>query len=223
MRTFGGVVLALVIAELLGWLRPVADWVVERGSHRLADPQARERYAAEWKAELDSLDGRRLTQLLTAVWMFHRSAGVNVALGDAAPQNRRPWRAVERVLNVSLAATILVVVVPVLCVLALAVSATSPGPVLIRERRTGRDGRSYEYLNFRTARTGDLLDSEELMQHIPDGRGPHWLPDPRVTKIGRFLRASSLDELPELWNVLKGNTSLVVFGDGEPGSSEDAL
>lgn len=218
MPTLGAVVLALLIAELLGWLRPIADWVAERGSHRLADPQARERYAAEWKAELDSLDGRRLTQLLTAVWMFHRAAGMNVALGHAAPRNRRP--AVEclsgRVLNVSVAAASLVVVAPVLCIVAVAVKLTSPGPVLVRRRTTGRDGRTYNSLKFRTLMTGsgahpDLPEDLRSLIFVP-----------RLTNIGHILRAASLDESPELWNVLRGNT-LLVSGDGEPGSPDGSL
>jgi lipopolysaccharide/colanic/teichoic acid biosynthesis glycosyltransferase len=81
--------------------------------------------------------------------------------------------------------------------------------VLFRQRRVGRGGRTFLMLKFRT-----MVEGAEGMRIdlLPHSRDPHWLlleNDPRVTRLGRLLRLSSLDELPQLWNVLKGQMSLV--------------
>jgi lipopolysaccharide/colanic/teichoic acid biosynthesis glycosyltransferase len=81
--------------------------------------------------------------------------------------------------------------------------------VLVRERRVGRCGRPFLVHKFRTMVEGAEGMTIELRSH---SRDPHWLlleHDPRVTRLGRILRLSSLDELPQLWNVLKGEMSLV--------------
>jgi exopolysaccharide biosynthesis polyprenyl glycosylphosphotransferase len=108
------------------------------------------------------------------------------------------------------AALLLVVLSPVLVVCALAIRLTSPGPALYRQPRVGRHGTTFELLKFRTmivgadARVGELADRNEsdgLLFKIRD--------DPRITPVGRLLRRTSLDELPQLWNVLRGDMSLV--------------
>jgi lipopolysaccharide/colanic/teichoic acid biosynthesis glycosyltransferase len=91
-----------------------------------------------------------------------------------------------------------------------AVRLDSPGPALFAQERTGRDGRRFRMLKFRTM----LANAEELKAtyaHLnvlppPDFKIPD---DPRITRVGRFLRTTSLDELPQLFNVLKGEMSLV--------------
>jgi lipopolysaccharide/colanic/teichoic acid biosynthesis glycosyltransferase len=100
---------------------------------------------------------------------------------------------------------------PVMLAVALLIRLGSPGPVLFRQWRRGRDGRLFRLLKFRTMvadaerRLGDLEMSNEsaggVLFKLRD--------DPRVTRLGRFLRRSSLDELPQLINVLKGEMSLV--------------
>jgi lipopolysaccharide/colanic/teichoic acid biosynthesis glycosyltransferase len=85
----------------------------------------------------------------------------------------------------------------------------SPGPVLFRQERVGRGGRRFRVVKLRTMVVGAELRQAELARH---SRDPHWLlidHDPRITRVGRVLRLASLDELPELWNVLKGEMSLV--------------
>jgi sugar transferase (PEP-CTERM system associated) len=89
---------------------------------------------------------------------------------------------------------------PLLPFIVLAIKLTSPGPVLYRQKRVGRNGNAFECHKFRTMRADAEADS-----------GPTWAgdDDPRITAVGRFLRVSRLDEIPQLWNVLKGDMSLV--------------
>lgn len=117
---------------------------------------------------------------------------------------------------VELAGTLLLLVVlaPVFLVLATVVKASSKGPVLFRQRRIGRDRRMFDCLKFRTM----YRDAEQRLSEMlanDDALRTEWLKyaripnDPRVTKSGRFLRRFSLDELPQLWNVLRGEMALV--------------
>lgn len=103
----------------------------------------------------------------------------------------------KRALDVVGAAAGLVILGPPLCVFAAAVRATMGPPVLFRQVRPGLHGRPFRLLKLRTML--DLRDPEGNL--LPDHR--------RLTRLGRFLRATSLDELPELWNVLRGDMSLV--------------
>jgi exopolysaccharide biosynthesis polyprenyl glycosylphosphotransferase len=109
-------------------------------------------------------------------------------------------RIVKRTFDLAATSVGLVVLAPVFVVLALAVKLTSRGPVLYRQPRVGRDGREFGMLKFRSMRLGAETRS-----------GPVWTVenDPRVTAVGRLLRRWSLDELPQLWNVLRGDMSLV--------------
>lgn len=119
----------------------------------------------------------------------------------------------KRSLDVVLSLVLLVALLPVLLLIAAAVRLTSPGPVLFRQRRVGRGGREFPILKFRTMHT----DAERLLRADPELHerfvaGGHKLPcadDPRVTRVGRLLRRTSFDELPQLFNVLAGHMSLV--------------
>jgi lipopolysaccharide/colanic/teichoic acid biosynthesis glycosyltransferase len=99
---------------------------------------------------------------------------------------------------------------PVMLVIALAVKLDSPGPVLFRQARVGQGGRPFTMLKFRTMRP-DAEDVLATLQHLNLG-GAYMIKipnDPRITRVGRVLRKSGLDELPQLWNVLLGAMSLV--------------
>jgi lipopolysaccharide/colanic/teichoic acid biosynthesis glycosyltransferase len=111
---------------------------------------------------------------------------------------------------VTAAAILLLLLAPVLLAAALAIKATDPGPVLFRQTRTGRYGREFTMLKLRTMRLGSEHHRATLAQrNEADGHLFKVRSDPRVTAVGRRLRRYSLDELPQLVNVLLGHMSLV--------------
>jgi lipopolysaccharide/colanic/teichoic acid biosynthesis glycosyltransferase len=125
------------------------------------------------------------------------------------PVLSRSSQALKRGLDVALSAASLALFAPVMAAIALAIRLDSKGPVLFRQTRVGQDGRRFLLAKFRTmVPDADGLVAE-LMEKSVD---PDWLiidDDPRVTRVGRFLRRTSLDELPQLWSVLKGEMSMV--------------
>jgi len=125
------------------------------------------------------------------------------------PPSRR-YLVSKRILDIVVSFTALIVAAPILLACALAIRLETPGPVMFSQKRTGRAGRRFPMWKFRTM----VANAEELkaeLAHLnilppPDFKIPN---DPRVTKVGRFLRATSLDELPQLFNVLRGDMSIV--------------
>lgn len=117
---------------------------------------------------------------------------------------------VKRVLDVVVSACGLLLTAPLLGLIVLLIKATSPGPALFRQERCGLNGRRFQLLKFRTM----VLNAEALKEEVRafnEMSGPVFKmrDDPRLTPIGRILRRWSLDELPQLWNVLRGDMSLV--------------
>lgn len=134
--------------------------------------------------------------------------GVTV-LGLNPPWLPRSSRAIKRVVDLAVASGLLVLFAPVLAVLALAIKLDSRGPVLFTQERVGRKGRTFRLLKLRTMTTDAEARREELLGLSAD---PNWLKvenDPRVTVVGGWLRRLSLDELPQLWNVVRGEMSMV--------------
>ena len=143
---------------------------------------------------------------------------------SAAVPRRRPqagspeyllrYRVVKRSADVVLVLCLCAVLLPVLLVIAAAVWLSSPGPILFSHRRIRRHGEFFTMWKFRTMciNSGEVLE-RYLMAHPEaraEWRATHKLKcDPRVTRVGRFLRKTSLDELPQLWNVLNGTMSVV--------------
>jgi lipopolysaccharide/colanic/teichoic acid biosynthesis glycosyltransferase len=102
-----------------------------------------------------------------------------------------------------------VLAAPLMALIAVAIKLDSRGPVFYRQERIGRGGRRFRLVKFRTMGQDAERRREALLAQSKD---PGWLlldHDPRITRVGRFLRHSSLDELPQLWNVVKGEMSLV--------------
>lgn len=154
----------------------------------------------------------------TVIWRHHQPL---VEL--SAPTLRGGQLFVKRVVDIVVATVGLLVISPLLAVVALAVKLDSPGPMLFRQERVGRGGRRFRIIKFRTMVEGAEERREALMgQSIyPDRRLFKIHSDPRITRLGRWLRRTSLDELPQLFNVLQGAMSLV--GPRPPLPSEVAL
>jgi exopolysaccharide biosynthesis polyprenyl glycosylphosphotransferase len=132
-------------------------------------------------------------------------------VASIGPVHRSGWRGMaKRALDVVGAATGLLLIAPVLVLIAVAIKLNSSGPVLFRQERIGRVGKPFRMLKFRTmVRNAEELMADLAKQNEVDGPLFKLKDDPRVTRIGHILRRFSLDELPQLWNVLRGEMSLV--------------
>jgi lipopolysaccharide/colanic/teichoic acid biosynthesis glycosyltransferase len=118
--------------------------------------------------------------------------------------------AVKALFDRLVGAVLLVLLLPVMLVVGVIIRLDSPGRAIYRQERVGRDGRTFRMAKFRTM----ALDAERQQPELADGNQADGLlfklhDDPRVTSVGRFLRRSSLDELPQLWNIVRGEMSLV--------------
>jgi len=113
---------------------------------------------------------------------------------------RRRGHALNRAVDVAAAGAALAVSAPLLALAALAIKLEDRGPVLYRQRRVGKDGVEFELLKLRTM----VVGAEHQGAGFAVDRG-----DPRITRTGRLLRRLSIDELPQLWNVLRGDMSLI--------------
>jgi exopolysaccharide biosynthesis polyprenyl glycosylphosphotransferase len=120
-------------------------------------------------------------------------------------------RIIKRAFDIAGATLGLVVLTPLLALIGLAVLLTSPGPLLYRSQRVGEGGKRFGMLKFRTMLRDADKREHELITRTADGQlvFDKREDDPRITPLGRFLRRYSLDELPQLWNVLRGEMSLV--------------
>jgi exopolysaccharide biosynthesis polyprenyl glycosylphosphotransferase len=126
------------------------------------------------------------------------------------PSLSGPARVTKAIFDRTFGVAALVLCSPILLVLALFVRITSHGPALFRQTRVGRDGREFQMLKFRTMIQGAEEQLDELLQHADADHVLFKLPDdPRLTRLGRWLRRHSLDELPQLWNVVVGDMSVV--------------
>jgi lipopolysaccharide/colanic/teichoic acid biosynthesis glycosyltransferase len=141
-----------------------------------------------------------------------------IDLRDAAPlaveAPSEGYRFAKRTLDLVVAVAGLIVTAPVMAVVAVAIRLESPGPAVFRQRRVGRGGREFTFYKFRTM----FADARERFPELYDytfSRGEletmYYKPanDPRRTRVGAFLRRTTLDELPNLFNLLRGDVSLV--------------
>lgn len=132
-------------------------------------------------------------------------------IGLKEPVIRPYQRALKRMTDVGVAAVALALSLPFWPAIVLAIKLDSPGPAIFRQQRVGEGGRLFTMYKFRTMFTGAEQAERDLV-NVALSAGPWRFKspnDPRVTRVGRFLRQTSLDELPQLWNILKGDMSLV--------------
>ncbi|HKW45037.1 MAG TPA: sugar transferase [Candidatus Eremiobacteraceae bacterium] len=134
----------------------------------------------------------------------------HIAPARAARRVPATWMFLKRASDVIVSAVLLVVLAPVFAVIALAVKLSSPGSVIFSQMRVGKDGKAFRFYKFRTMVDGaHLLHDHVTHLNQCDGPALKIANDPRLHGLGPYLRRTSLDELPQLWNVLCGEMSLV--------------
>lgn len=147
-----------------------------------------------------------MSALAKAAHLRWKANGIRASLGGVAVWGDR----VQRVFDLAFASVMLVLLGPLLLVIAIAIKIDSPGPIFHRQRRFGRDNDSFVLIKFRSM-NNDLGATRQALTdaEFADGVMFKIRADPRVTRIGRFLRSTALDELPQLLNVIRGDMSLV--------------
>jgi putative colanic acid biosysnthesis UDP-glucose lipid carrier transferase len=141
----------------------------------------------------------------------HELQGACIVSAPSIADQRAARSRLKRSIDIAFALSLIAFLLPLLALVAVAVRASSPGPVLFRQRRTGLNGQPFQIYKFRSM---TVMEDGENIRHASRG-------DARVTKIGAFLRKSSIDELPQLFNILKGDMSLV--GPRPHAVSHDAI
>ena len=123
------------------------------------------------------------------------------------PRDRTAYLRIKRVMDLTLSIAALPIALPILLLAGIAIRLDTPGPAIFLQERIGQHGRHFTLYKLRTM----VADAEELKASVLDSHTIHFktLDDPRITSVGRFLRKTSLDELPQLFNVLRGEMSLV--------------
>ena len=193
------------LLQRLGNLRQVAPYIREHGVHEvyITLPLGSQPRIVEL---LEQVQGTT-----ASVFFVPDVFGISIIQGRLQDMNGVPVvglcetpftgtnRLVKRLSDIVLASLILVLIAPLLLAIAIAIKLTSPGPVIFKQRRNGLDGEEIVVYKFRSMRTQD--DGDVVQQATKD--------DPRITPLGRFLRRSSLDELPQFINVLQGRMSIV--------------
>jgi len=121
------------------------------------------------------------------------------------------WRMMlKRLIDIVISLFLLILCLPLFFILSIIIKATSPGPVFFKQRRVGFNGRIFTMLKFRTmAKDAESMKMDLMDLNVLEGPVFKIINDPRATKVGRFLRKASIDEIPQLINVLKGEMSLV--------------
>jgi lipopolysaccharide/colanic/teichoic acid biosynthesis glycosyltransferase len=147
---------------------------------------------------------------MNAMTGFAAYLSVGAMTGQTAEVVAKPLSRTKRALDIALVLFALPVLVPVFLALALAIKLTSAGPVFFVQQRVGRGGKAFGMIKFRSmVVNAEALRSTVLETSDRDGLCFKSKDDPRITKVGKILRRASLDELPQLINVLKGEMSLV--------------
>ena len=217
-----------VKAEVVGWVpldgasRPGADALPDRLRRMVAEasvdrvvlaaPSGSPEEMLDWIFQVAGPDVR--VSVLSDVSRFVDASELDrlngmTLLGLRSSPMTSSAAAAKRAFDVVGASAALVLLAPFLGLMAALVKLDSPGPVIFRQRRVGRDGRVFPMLKFRTM-VADAERRKEDLLHLNEGDGVFKIAnDPRITRVGRFLRRTYADELPQLVNVLRGEMSLV--------------
>ena len=135
---------------------------------------------------------------------------IRVEFDNIDENKKRIYEISKRAIDIIGAGSGLLLLSPIIVIVACAIKFTSKGPIFFSQKRVGKNGELFDMYKFRSM----VVNAEELKEklaHQNEMSGPMFKmkDDPRVTKVGKFIRKTSLDELPQLWNVLKGDMSLV--------------
>ncbi len=191
----------IVLASGASGVILVASAISSEISNRLARELSETGIRIEILPPLSGVDARRLNV---------RSVG-RFSMVHVEPRSRGGWRArAKRLFDVAFSTCVLIVSAPLMAAIAVAIKADSRGPVLFRQQRVGQSGKTFNMLKFRSM----IADAENRMsslRQLNEADGPLFKmrQDPRVTRVGRVLRRWSFDELPQFWNVLTGDMTVV--------------
>ena len=133
--------------------------------------------------------------------------GIRVEFDNIDENRKRIYEISKRAIDIIGAGSGLLLLSPVIVIVACAIKFTSKGPIFFSQKRVGKNGELFDMYKFRSM----VVNAKEKLAHQNEMSGPMFKmkDDPRVTKVGKFIRKTSLDELPQLLNVLKGDMSLV--------------
>ena len=136
--------------------------------------------------------------------------GTQLGFESEATRGFSFYEAIKRLIDITCSFVGILVLSPLFIIIAIIIKFTSKGPVFFSQKRVGKYGREFDMYKFRSM----VVNAEELKEKLAaqnEMSGPMFKmkDDPRVTKVGKFIRKTSIDELPQLWNVLKGDMSLV--------------
>ena len=178
---------------------------------------------ATWRLVDEDMQFRVMPESMGCVYHLLKGLGWEEVPVVATARGTRQAlaRAWKRALDVLVAATTLILLMPLLLLVSLLIRLESPGPVIFVQDRVGKYGKVFRIFKFRTMVVG--AHAEEASVRADCSADPRFVKiecDPRVTRLGRILRKTSIDELPQLWNVLRGDMSLVGPRPSQPSEVE---
>jgi len=150
-----------------------------------------------------------ISEVKEAVFSYDGSAELDT--GEIIEvKDSKAYLIAKRITDIIVASFLLILFLPIIPIVAILIKLDSPGPILFKQKRVGKNGKIFDFYKFRSM----VLGAEKIigtLRPLSGVDGPIFKlkDDPRVTRVGRFLRRSSLDELPQLLNVLKGDMSIV--------------
>ena len=153
---------------------------------------------------------RGTSEVREAVFDYYDERSSNSLAEVVEVKDSRAYLIAKRITDVTVAFILLILFLPIIPIVAILIKLDSPGPILFKQKRVGKDGKIFDFYKFRSMVHGaeKIIGSLRPLSGV-DGPIFKLKDDPRVTRVGRFLRRSSLDELPQLINVLKGDMSIV--------------
>ncbi len=151
---------------------------------------------------------------ISSLWVSPGNLGLYIGLDVQHQLLRRSSQIKKRVIDISLSLVFGLIALPIIAIIAVLIRLDSPGPVFYRQQRIGRGNRRFTMIKFRSMYSNSHIQLQQMLDQSDELRAEYEIfhkisNDPRITRIGRFLRKYSIDELPQFWNILKGDMSLI--------------